>query len=209
MPNHITNVIEAHSEVLVDLLHRYTQEERDLAQKVFDQEAADYRALTGKDFYRTFNSPDVGAELVTFEKLIPPPDHPDYRSGGCSHAHVSMFNPGVEEHPNCWYVWNTANWGTKWGPYDQEVQPGIVRFDTAWSHPFPVIQALSRKNPSAEIHVQYADEDLGSNCGEYWMVDGSITQQTELETRDDEAADFAARVKYGKSYAEMKKEWGE
>lgn len=47
-----------------------------------------------------------------------------------------------------------------------ESSPEII-FDTAWSTPEPVISALSRRFPSLVIKVRFADEDIGSNCGEY------------------------------------------
>lgn len=32
-----------------------------------------------------------------------------------------------------WYDWRIANYGTKWGDYDNEVEDGNVRFTSAWS----------------------------------------------------------------------------
>ncbi|MFJ3487761.1 hypothetical protein ACIPL1_30690 [Pseudomonas sp. NPDC090202] len=60
-----------------------------------------------------------------------------------------------------------ANWGTKWNACDQQIdlEGGKLSFDTAWSCPEPVLKALSAKHPEADIHVLYADEDIGSNCG--------------------------------------------
>lgn len=34
---------------------------------------------------------------------------------------------------NNWYDWSNANWGTKWGCYENEYEDGNYRFTTAWS----------------------------------------------------------------------------
>lgn len=78
-----------------------------------------------------------------------------------------------------WYEWRIARWGTKWDAYEQEVEDEtdtMVRltFWTAWSTPSEVMQALSAKFPTLEISVDYADEDMGSNCGSYRCEDGCI-----------------------------------
>ncbi|OLU16831.1 hypothetical protein BVH01_09665 [Pseudomonas sp. PA1(2017)] len=68
------------------------------------------------------------------------------------------------------------NWGTKWNAYEQEIDAaaGKVKFDTAWSCPIPVLQALSASHPTELIEVQFADEDLGSNCGTIHFKAGEI-----------------------------------
>ncbi|MFL0579545.1 hypothetical protein [Dietzia sp. 179-F 9C3 NHS] len=50
-----------------------------------------------------------------------------------------------------WYQWRLANWGTKWAGSYAEVlldSPGelIVRFDTAWTEPGQLLQAMSQKH---------------------------------------------------------------
>lgn len=118
-----------------------------------------------------------------------------------------------------WYPWNTTNWGTKWNAYDTDTEreygtepfKHTVQFDTAWSHPKEYIKALSAKFPEAVLCVSYADEDLGSNLGEYHIRGGIIRVITMTDEMQDEETrlDFAAQIKYGQSYAEMKAEWGE
>lgn len=66
-------------------------------------------------------------------------------------------------------------WGTKWNAYNQSEggnNETMVSFQTAWSHPEPVVKALSLKFPEYEITVTYADEDTGSNCGAYTIKGG-------------------------------------
>lgn len=66
-----------------------------------------------------------------------------------------------------WHSWNSDNWGTKWNAYDVSVNDNEIKFDTAWSHPIPIIEHLSKKFPDIQFDIQYADEDIGSNCGQY------------------------------------------
>ncbi len=137
---------------------------------------------------------DIGR--VDFEYLIPLPEN--YEQGGCTGQHA----PGVV----CWYSWNIENWGTKWNAYDSEVTEGRVKFETAWSHPWPVMQALSLKHPDVEFEVKYADEDLGSNLGHYRMKNGEQTGEA-FEPQSPEALEFASQLLYGKPYAELRAEW--
>ncbi len=71
---------------------------------------------------------------------------------------------------------NRKAWGTKWNACEQwhDVEQGKARFDTAWSAPESVLAALSKRFPNEEIHVRYADEDMGRNCGEYTMKNGEF-----------------------------------
>lgn len=41
----------------------------------------------------------------------------------------------------------------------------MIRFETAWSMPKPIYQAMARKFPHLEFVIRYADEDFGNNCG--------------------------------------------
>jgi hypothetical protein len=48
--------------------------------------------------------------------------------------------------PN-WYEWRCQHWGTKWNACDAEVTDNgdgslHVKFDTAWSFPFPIVEKL-------------------------------------------------------------------
>jgi hypothetical protein len=76
-----------------------------------------------------------------------------------------------------WYDWRTASngngWGTKWEPVDVEVDGNIIRFDTAWSFPHPVIKKLSEMFPDVVFEYIYADEDCGSNCSKGTYKNGN------------------------------------
>jgi len=81
-----------------------------------------------------------------------------------------------------WYSWSVKNWGTKWNAYDvavfrDENDEGtiLITFQTAWSHPRPVIQALSKKFPETDFGLMYADEDWGANYGMYNIKNEEMT----------------------------------
>lgn len=72
-----------------------------------------------------------------------------------------------------WYGWSRENWGTKWDAYESEVDAnGRVVFETAWSTPFPVIVALSKRFPDKKLILEWADEDTGNNAGSISIQNG-------------------------------------
>lgn len=98
-----------------------------------------------------------------------------------------------------WYDWNIAHWGTKWNAYDQaDIQPNSFKFDTAWSTPMPVIEALSTMFPDVTFEVDYADEDIGHNVGRYVFMDGKLLQQEEY-SRSYTGFASAIKIKYNMS----------
>jgi hypothetical protein len=102
---------------------------------------------------------------------------------------------------NDWYDWCLANWGTKWNSYEvsySDDKKKIV-FDTAWSCPLSVIEALSKKFKDTTFILKYADEDIGSNCGTVVLLNGEILSQEEGDDK------FACEVK-GIDYEELLKE---
>lgn len=107
--------------------------------------------------------------------------------------------------------WARKYWGTKWNGYDETTNDDktSITFDTAWTAPFELIKALSKKFPTAEISVQYADEDLGSNCGYYLMLDGEILMGENSDNNEGDWLEFASQLKFGMSHQEFKEEWGE
>lgn len=150
-----------------------------------------------------------GEKIIDFGLVIPIPDDDDPRITATKHDYGNGM-VGYSMDGKSPMDFARDMWGTKWNAYSQVVDDRTTRleFDTAWSHPFPVIEALSRQFPDEPIHVQYADEDLGSNLGEYTILNGNIIDDA---TPGDPAArlDFAAMVKYGQTYAALEAEWGE
>lgn len=93
-----------------------------------------------------------------------------------------QFVQMLRNHRKCGFLhqmdFGRAKWGTKWNACDSSVSEDETEasFDTAWSCPKPVLAALSERFPDTEIHVSYADEDLGSNCGMYTLRAGEVVQ---------------------------------
>lgn len=72
-------------------------------------------------------------------------------------------------------------WGTEWNAYSQKVEAdnGEAKFDTAWNCPVPVLVQLSSNHPDHLIEVDFADEDIGSNCGTLHLKAGECVHQNE------------------------------
>ncbi len=86
-----------------------------------------------------------------------------------------------------WYDWRTANWGSKWdckSAQDHGAGSMQFEFETPWSTPVEIIKYLSRKFPIAVFQVEYADEDIGHNCGTYHVKDGKIIEEIVPEDAD-------------------------
>jgi len=78
-----------------------------------------------------------------------------------------------------WYDWHNKNWGTKWNACETIVlNENEVEFQTAWSTPEPIIKAISKKYHT-RVEVEYADEDLGSNCGSYVYNCGELVDDAD------------------------------
>jgi hypothetical protein len=76
-----------------------------------------------------------------------------------------------------WYDWCINHWGTKWNACESQTTENGFEFNTAWSTPEPIIRALSEKFPTVEFGVDYADENLGYNCGIYIYKNGECIHQ--------------------------------
>jgi hypothetical protein len=102
----------------------------------------------------------------------------------------------INNMPN-WYNWRIENWGTKWNTYDIE----MTRIDheninyiflTAWASPVNALIILSSKFPTLVFKLEYADEDIGNNCGYIEIVDGHIVQ--DIVPTDNEAVEHALDI---------------
>ena len=98
-----------------------------------------------------------------------------------------------------WYEWCCKNWGTKWNACscsEANENSKTISFQTAWDTPLPVMEKLSKMFPAIEIQTEYADENIGENCGQYTFKGGelkSMWQPTDEETNKN-ALEFAAKV---------------
>jgi hypothetical protein len=55
-----------------------------------------------------------------------------------------------------WYEWSIQHWGTKWNAFYAEVTDNgdgslHVKFETAWSFPFPIFEKLVSDFPTLDF----------------------------------------------------------
>lgn len=60
------------------------------------------------------------------------------------------------------YEWRYKNWGTKWNAYRVEIvlreeYQAIIKFETAWSPPFPVIAKLAEMFPQCKFTLEFCE----------------------------------------------------
>lgn len=90
-----------------------------------------------------------------------------------------------------WYDWCCENWGTKWNASDTYIiDDNEIEFSTAWSCPVNILKELSKQFSGVEIAVDFADEDIGSNCGKITFLNGEIEDYIDM----DGDTDFALEV---------------
>lgn len=138
--------------------------------------------------------------LIDFEKIIPMPIH----------IYKGDLTPEKEEEKKVdnWYNWSINNWGTKWNSYDNvKLSDFKVKFNTAWSCPIPIFIALSKKFDDIDIIGRYADEDIGSNCGEFLLTSGRFIQRYNPTERTKDAYEivFGVRPEIKEEYIFNKK----
>lgn len=155
MPNHVINklyvTVDDENEPLPVLANRFAM-----------QVVRGYVANNDPGF-------DGGDRLFDFNKIVPQP--PEV---------LESLKKDWGSFP-LWYSWRVSRsgWGTKWNAYEVTDEDDHFKFRTAWSTPDPVIQALSEQFPAYTFYVEYADEDIGSNCGTYTYVNGELVGETE------------------------------
>lgn len=110
-----------------------------------------------------------------------------------------------------WYDWSINNWGTKWNACDTHVD-GITQFsdstaemqfffNTAWSCPEEIYTELGKLYPHLKFDIEFADEDIGRNCGIVTIDKG----ETSFNYLEDE--EFASDVwNYSEEYTEEENE---
>ena len=64
---------------------------------------------------------------------------------------------------------------------------------TAWTAPHPILEKLSGMFPDVEITHEWADEDIGHNCGRRLYQDGQCVEEWMPEF-EEEAVEFACEV---------------
>ncbi|WP_303838747.1 LPD28 domain-containing protein [Ruminococcus flavefaciens] len=130
-----------------------------------------------------------GIGSVDFEKILPMPD--TVYNGSLGIRERELYGE------NNWYDWRIGNWGTKWNSYgyteNTNFQDGKIKFLTAWSAPHPILQKLSEMFPDVKMEHEWADEDIGMNCGRYVYYDGERVEEY-FPGSQKECLEFAAKV---------------
>lgn len=90
-----------------------------------------------------------------------------------------LLNNIKEYNADTWYDWSCDNWGTKWNSCDSTTN-GVDewQFETAWSMPMPIYKKLSSMFDDTTFTIEYADEDLGYNCGIVKLKGGKVIYDT-------------------------------
>jgi len=154
VPNHVTNRITVDSKM------------EEIIKKLFGKKDED-----GNTVYVDFNN------IISMPKELLHTQSPNKQiEGETEEEHNTRINDLIKKYGYAnWYDWNIHNWGTKWNAYQTSVEEGnTFVFQTAWSHPLRIVEQLSSAFPTVKFEVKYADEDIGSNLGDYIMQDGNI-----------------------------------
>lgn len=115
----------------------------------------------------------AGKGTIDFRKVVPIPDY--VYQGPLGDEEKRLYGN------RNWYDWNMKHWGTKWNAYNPlEPVDNEIRFETAWNAPMKVIEELSFMFNDLEITIDYADEDIGFNCGRTTFKNGEKTREWAL-----------------------------
>ncbi|MDE6730099.1 MAG: hypothetical protein K2J71_04910 [Oscillospiraceae bacterium] len=99
---------------------------------------------------------------------------------------------------NNWHDWRVANWDTKWDAYGYESGIDYSNFETltfftAWSAPHAVIERLAELFPDVQFTHEWADENIGFNCGRYVYKDGKFSEMYYPEL-EEQGVEFAVGI---------------
>lgn len=126
-------------------------------------------------FMGIIKSDEFGLGSIDFNKVIPMPANVDDS-----------------------YNWCIDNWGTKWNSYGYEdfentENTGTISFLTAWAAPHPILEKLTTMFPTITFEHEWADENIGINCGRRTYYDGERTEEY-YPDYGKESIEFAAKV---------------
>ena len=121
--------------------------------------------------------------------------------GGLFAYGTLMYQNYVRYGARNWYDWRIKNWGTKWNAMHVETTEEDIdgvptlcyQFDTAWCPPDGIIAYLEKDICSLDIELtwEYADEDIGSNCGVFYRYEDA--EEISYESKDGDY-DFACEM---------------
>jgi len=108
--------------------------------------------------------------VIDFHQLIPMPEH------------IVNSTQEVEWHDMklpAWEAWAAEHWGTFTNACDaQYFQSNAIDFDTPWSEPAPIFEALAKRFPNHEMVVISDYLDWGTDEYEtYVLKNGSVISE--------------------------------
>lgn len=103
-----------------------------------------------------------------------------------------------KDFPCNWHSWSCENWGTKWNAYEASTEMrcdrAVLKFQTAWRVPYPVIVAFANRYRIPFEHWYY-DEGNGEYSIERW--DGGDRPSRVMKRKSDASETVAMRAEFG------------
>jgi hypothetical protein len=155
MPNHCANDFRVHgSPKLIEEFIDYAQETREYNDTLTGKKEVQDETISCHRFVpypQTFRDRDEAARTARAEMEKLPKEDQDWGK-----LPKDGFNSGG-------YEWCIRYWGTKWGMYDfskwtRFKRSALIRFQSAWSPPLPVIHAMSEKFPKLRFTIRYYEK---------------------------------------------------
>lgn len=217
MPNHVENIItlQGDEKKIREMLEAIKNDDLGIGtidfnkitgmSKRLDIEAGS-RTKRGLDFYKGFIEVYTLGGTMNMDKLRSIPvkseeiflrqrkDIPrdEWELGKAAWQNIRDFGAPT------WYEWCNQNWGTKWNAYGYDESRDYsggnnIWFQSAWAAPHPVIEKLAARYPEITFEHEWADEDIGQNCGRYSYQNGERIEEYFPEAQK-EAIEFACRI---------------
>lgn len=88
-----------------------------------------------------------------------------------------------------WYEWRRLNWGTKWNSCDPGYSddPHVIKYTTAWSPAYGVIEELSRSYPEVKFSIVGADEGFPQTFEFVTFQDGEVVASYDIAPTSEES----------------------
>jgi hypothetical protein len=141
------------------------------------------------------NEEEWNSRALSFHSFISlDPEHRDEYNG--THGTKDGKQVGNTEHN--WYEWNNNNWFTKWDACSPDVhhddisraQSVNITFETAWSPPTPVYEAMGTQWPELTFHIHWEEEQ---GFGEEIEIIGGDYMTTDAWDSPDSHQDYENR----------------
>ncbi len=133
---------------------------------------------------------ELGYGSFDFNKVIPTPP-------SITQAPIPFEELRNRNAPN-WFNWNRDNWGCRDNAHGfyrllERASPEKLLFEVGWTPPHKVIQKLSERYPDITIIHQWADDNIGFDCGLREYKAGEYTEAY-FQPGSREAYEYAVQV---------------